>query len=594
MNELDHIALECSRVRLTHMLGVEVLGEWRLIAKNAIWMLRIRLALQGAKPTAFIMQYTEWELVVDFSTDPWGKVQLHPTLDEQGISATFAHQQFNGNPHPQWPCRNGHICTVTWLQGLIESRNAQTVEPNSTIDRLCWHVIRAQEWLALAATDALTELGDPFELPDFAVGGSVPSIALAYCEDNFTFQRWQQQGERSGLVELVHLGGTLLPRRFYDARGRTLLTEPPWGEHISQLPVVRKAIWVRLNHVPVINKWQVPTTWAELIGLMEQQGIDLADCISRSLAHLQEVNEWLLLLGMPIPRRIGEESYRYHWQALQIIPSSGKLTPKSRVDLAKNRMRSGSNLHWVSVSTNWHPEDLQNRGRLAKSLCNARVIILGAGALGSTLAELLVRMGIQQVTIIDGDHLEPGNLVRHTLSISDLYQPKAKALANRLNQINPSARVTGLSLTLPTADSMFETILSDATLIIDATASDIVLKEMPFKGVNHRIPFVSCSLGLNAERMFFYAAPSGLIDWQAFDEWFRPYRAEENQLARQIELPRGIGCWHTLVPARLNRLAGLAGMAVELIEQVYTETISSPLVGCYSWTKPALPKPVVL
>jgi hypothetical protein len=346
---------------------------------------------------------------------------------------------------------------------------------------------------------------------------------------------------------------------------------------------------VRLDSLPVINKWQVPTTWSELVAAVREQGIDLLDRVERPLAHLQEPGECLLMLGMPVPRRVGEVPNRYHWQALQLLPPSVKASPKARTELAKNRIRSNSALRWHKIASNWHPEDLQNRGRLSESLIAARVVILGAGALGSALAEQLVRMGLQQVTIIDGDHLEPGNLVRHTLAVSDLYQFKATALAGRLNQINPSAQAVGLATNLPSANPAFETAMAEASLIIDATASDMVLKEIPFKRVNPMTPIVSCSLGINAERLFFYATLNGQFDWQAFDKWFSPFRDEENQLANQIELPRGVGCWHTLVPARLNRVAGLAGIAIELIEQVYESPVPFPIMACYTWPIPSLP-----
>ena len=593
MSELDWIALEYSQVCLAQLPGVAVLSKWRPVVGDAVWMLRLRLELTGAEPTALLPAETEWELVIDFAADPWGKVQIHPALDEKGLAATFEHQQFNGAPHPVWPCRNGHICTASWLQGLAGSRNAHAPEPASTIDRLCWHVARASEWLTLAASDALTQTGDPYELPDFNVKTTALNSALAYYEDAGTYQHWQEHDERSGIVELTSLGAALFPRRFYDERGRTLLYEPAWGEYISQQRMVRKAIWVRLGAVPVLNRWQVPITWASLRAILEQQQTDLLAHVGRPLAHLQEAGEWLLLLGMPIPRQIGGALYRYHWQALQLLPASGKASPKSRIELAKNRLGSDSAINWSATATNWHPEDLQNRGQLTSDLRAARVVLLGAGALGSALAEQLVRMGLQNLTLVDDDLLEPGNLVRHTLMISDLYQPKAKTLATRLNQLNPSARVVGLITTVPTKDAVLEAAIAGATLIIDATASDGALKAVPFTGADPRVPFISCSLGLNAERLFFYAALSGQFDWANFNGWFNPFRTEENQLANQIDLPRGVGCWHALVPARLNRVTGLAGIAVELIEQYYCTPAPSPVKLCYSWPSPLLPLPFV-
>ncbi|GAA4459348.1 hypothetical protein GCM10023189_32930 [Nibrella saemangeumensis] len=291
---------------------------------------------------------------------------------------------------------------------------------------------------------------------------------------------------------------------------------------------------------------------------------------------------------MLLPRRVGEEPYRYHWHALKLLPLTLKATPKSRIDLARNRLRSSCQLNWQARSENWHPEDVQNRGRLGADLTSARVVLLGAGALGSALAEQLIRMGVQQLTIIDDDCFEAGNLVRHTLSMSDLYAPKATALAQRLNQVNASAHVIGIAGAIPTAEPVVEKALAEATLLIDATANDIVLKEIPFKSLPATIPVISCSLGIHAERLFFYASPNHLFNWDLFNAWFGPYREEENHLATQLDLPRGIGCWHALVPAPFNRVIGLASIAIELIEQVYTQSKKTPVALCYPWPKAVL------
>lgn len=586
MNEFDLISLESSSALLAQRAGITVLGPWQAAGTQGVWMQRLRLELLGAAPTPELPQFTDWELVVDFTLDVWGKVQLHPALTDQALTVTFAHQQFNGGPHPLWPCRNGHICTMSWLQGLAGSRNAYVTEPTTTIERLCWHVARAQEWLTLAATNDLTQPGDPFELPDFNIGQNALGGALAYYEDERSFAQWQQHSVRSGIADIIDWRGIVFTRRFRDKRNKDVLYEPAWGDAIAQLPETRKAIWIRLDAVPVVNRWQIPLTGSSLIDTIKQQGIDLVALLNQPLAVLPELGEWLLLVGIPIPKRIGEEPYRYHWQALQLLPNVAKLAKlaqKARVATVVNRLPSSSPIRWQPIAENWHPDYLQSRGRLSPQLSSARVVLLGAGSLGSVFGEQLVRMGVQNLTIIDPEPFEPGNLVRHTLSLTDVYIPKVSALAAHLNQVNPSARVTGLVLALPSTDPFINDVFRNANLVIDATASDDVLKAMPLRGLPSSVPFISCSLGLNADRLFFYATLSEQFRWDQFNQWFSPYRAEENQKALDLELPRGVGCWHALVPARLNRITGLACQAVDLIEQLYLDTLPSPVELVYSW-----------
>lgn len=68
-------------------------------------------------------------------------------------------------------------------------------------------------------------------------------------------------------------------------------------------------------------------------------------------------------------------------------------------------------------------------------------ILLGGAGLGSQIAECALRIGFEQITIIDGDRVELSNLNRQNYQISDIGRYKAEALANRLLQINPDANI---------------------------------------------------------------------------------------------------------------------------------------------------------
>src|ERR1051325_2732806 len=77
-------------------------------------------------------------------------------------------------------------------------------------------------------------------------------------------------------------------------------------------------------------------------------------------------------------------------------------------------------------------------------LNHSRVLLVGWGALGTVLAELLSRAGVGHLTIADRDLVEPSNLQRQTLfdeSQAKSNVPKAIAAAERLCQINSSITV---------------------------------------------------------------------------------------------------------------------------------------------------------
>jgi adenylyltransferase/sulfurtransferase len=80
-------------------------------------------------------------------------------------------------------------------------------------------------------------------------------------------------------------------------------------------------------------------------------------------------------------------------------------------------------------------------------LADCRVTLLGAGSLGSVVAEQLVRAGLGSLRLIDRDIVEVGNLSRQTLydeQDAAGNRPKAIAAARRLKQIDSSVRVDAI------------------------------------------------------------------------------------------------------------------------------------------------------
>src|SRR5947207_2779895 len=73
-----------------------------------------------------------------------------------------------------------------------------------------------------------------------------------------------------------------------------------------------------------------------------------------------------------------------------------------------------------------------------------RALVCGCGALGSVVAETLVRAGVGFVRIVDRDFLELNNLQRQVLydeqDVADGL-PKAIAAANKLRRINSEVQI---------------------------------------------------------------------------------------------------------------------------------------------------------
>lgn len=75
-------------------------------------------------------------------------------------------------------------------------------------------------------------------------------------------------------------------------------------------------------------------------------------------------------------------------------------------------------------------------------LCKGRIHIIGCGSVGSTLAELLVRYGLTDITLYDFDTVVPHNLANQMFSSSDIGKEKVTAVADQLVAINPDIAET--------------------------------------------------------------------------------------------------------------------------------------------------------
>lgn len=100
-------------------------------------------------------------------------------------------------------------------------------------------------------------------------------------------------------------------------------------------------------------------------------------------------------------------------------------------------------------------------------LAAARVLVAGAGGLGSALLPLLAGAGVAQITLYDPDRVEMHNLHRQTLyRMSDLGQSKAEAAARHLLALNPDCRVVPSATRLD--PDIARAAISDTDLVIDA------------------------------------------------------------------------------------------------------------------------------
>ncbi len=105
-----------------------------------------------------------------------------------------------------------------------------------------------------------------------------------------------------------------------------------------------------------------------------------------------------------------------------------------------------------------------------RRLLASRAALVGCGALGTAVANLLVRAGVGRLRLIDRDFVEPSNLQRQTLfdeADAQAALPKAIAAERRLRAINSGVVVEGVVADLTSRNA--EELLAGHDLILDGT-----------------------------------------------------------------------------------------------------------------------------
>ena len=75
-------------------------------------------------------------------------------------------------------------------------------------------------------------------------------------------------------------------------------------------------------------------------------------------------------------------------------------------------------------------------------LLNAKVLIVGAGGLGSPIAMYLAAAGVGTIGLVDGDTVSLTNLQRQVIhTTADVGRPKVDSAAEKIRAINPDVRV---------------------------------------------------------------------------------------------------------------------------------------------------------
>lgn len=112
------------------------------------------------------------------------------------------------------------------------------------------------------------------------------------------------------------------------------------------------------------------------------------------------------------------------------------------------------------------------------NLLSERIVtVFGLGAVGSHTTITLADEGVGEFILCDPDTLQPGNVVRHALDLSDVGQPKPVAMAAAVRRNNPYAE-TSFRVSRLRDPEVMEAMMSYSHLVISAVGDDNVEEQL--------------------------------------------------------------------------------------------------------------------
>lgn len=134
---------------------------------------------------------------------------------------------------------------------------------------------------------------------------------------------------------------------------------------------------------------------------------------------------------------------------------------------------------------------LTNETTLEK-IINTNVLIIGLGGVGGFAFDCLVRSGINNITIVDGDRFEITNLNRQLFSLhTNLGQYKTDVCEYFGKQINPEVNIEKMTMYL-TLDNINEINFTKFDYVLDACDTVSIKKEIIRICTKNKIKLITC------------------------------------------------------------------------------------------------------
>ncbi|HEY0799035.1 MAG TPA: molybdopterin-synthase adenylyltransferase MoeB, partial [Candidatus Baltobacteraceae bacterium] len=143
-----------------------------------------------------------------------------------------------------------------------------------------------------------------------------------------------------------------------------------------------------------------------------------------------------------------------------------------------------------------------------RALKAARVLVIGAGGLGSPVCLYLAAAGVGRLGIVEFDRVEPSNLHRQVLyGAGDIGRKKLDVVAGRLRDLNPHINIEPYALEISARNA--GNIVAEYDIVVDATDNFPTRYLMNDACVLAGVPDVYASIFRFEGQLSVFSAPGG-------------------------------------------------------------------------------------
>ncbi|WP_299336783.1 ThiF family adenylyltransferase [uncultured Psychroserpens sp.] len=323
-----------------------------------------------------------------------------------------------------------------------------------------------------------------------------------------------------------------------------------WSSGYNNPAQIFKGLYYISNSSPTSLRNFAFENWQDFEQTLRPEFLKLLNDIRRHIdkKYLLDGKYIILFYGYPMPNG------RFNFESIKINVSEIPLIKNGYID---------QEIIWAKTVDSSY-DIFFGRGKLSDDFTDKKIMILGVGALGSILAEAMVRGGCRQITIVDADMKEVGNICRSNYNFLSGEKLKVDELRFNLMSISPFVEIACLpNFLLPSNLSDKKNgkddtagFLNDYDYVFNCTASNDV--SIIIDRLELMTNVTSISISNHANELFCYIGSKNI--YNTTSEVFSKIKQDMSDVFN----PQG--CWSPTFKASYHNISALVNFALSNID----------------------------